>query len=134
MPATRGRRDIQDRVFEFACGLVVACEQLIRRGGVAGLIGRQLAAAGTSVGANLEEASGAQSRPDFIAKISIALKEARETHYWLRPVIATQRPIPADASALGRECDELVAVLTVILRNARSRRTESEGREAKGHP
>ncbi len=128
MPEASGSRDIQDRAFRFACRLVGACERLVRRGGVAALIGRQLAAAGTSIGANLEEASGAQSRPDFIAKVSIALKEARETHYWLRLVIATQHPVPADASALGHESDELVAILTAIVRNARSKRTESEGR------
>jgi four helix bundle protein len=107
--------------------LVAVCELLIRRGGSAALIARQLADAGTSIGANLEEACGAQSRPDFTAKVSIALKEARETRYWLRLVIATQQPVPADASALGRESDELVAILTVILRNARSKRTESQG-------
>ena len=128
MPETNRTRDIQDRSFQFACRLVTTCEQLIRRGGVAALIGRQLAAAGTSIGANLEEACGAQSRPDFVAKVSIALKEARETRYWLRLVIATQHPIPADASALRRESDELVAILTVILRNARSNRGESEDR------
>ena len=128
MPQAGESRDIQDRAFRFACGLVSACERLIRRGGVAALIGRQLAAAGTSIGANLEEACGAQSRPDFVAKVSIALKEARETRYWLRLVIATQHPIPADASALRRESEELVAILTVILRNARSNRGESEDR------
>ena len=128
MPEPSGSRDIQDRAFRFACRLVVACERLIRRGGVAALIGRQLAAAGTSIGANLEEASGAQSRADFVAKVSVALKEARETHYRIRLVIATQRPVPADASALGRESDELVAILTVIVRNARSKRRELEDR------
>jgi four helix bundle protein len=132
MPEASGRRDIQDRAFRFACRLVAACERLIRRGGVAARIGRQLAAAGTSIGANLEEASGAQSRPDFIAKVGIALKEARETRYWLRLVIATQQPVPADAIALGRESDELVAILTVILRNARSKRAESAGDEPEG--
>jgi four helix bundle protein len=128
MSQASGGRDIQDRAFRFACRLVVACERLVRRGGVAALIGRQLASAGTSIGANLEEAAGAQTRPDFIAKISIALKEARETLYWLRLVIATQQPVPADASALARESDELVAILTTILRKARLNRTESEDR------
>ena len=128
MPQASGSRDIQDRAFRFACGLVTACERLIRRGGVAALIGRQLAAAGTSIGANLEEASGAQSRPDFVAKISIALKEARETRYWLRLVVATQLPVSAETKALCCESDELVAILTAIVRNARSRRAEAVDR------
>jgi four helix bundle protein len=129
MPEAGGSRDIQDRAFRFACRVVAACERLIRRGGVAALIARQLTHAGTSIGANLEEACGAQSRADFIAKVSIALKEARETRYWLRLVVATQPPAPADADELSRESDELVAILTTILRNARSKGTESRGDE-----
>jgi four helix bundle protein len=49
----------------------------------------QLLSAGTSVGANLEEAKAGQSRPDFIHKNSISLKEARESKYWLRLILAT---------------------------------------------
>ena len=128
MPAASGSRDIQERTFRSACRVVAVCERLIRRGGVAALIARQLTHAGTSIGANLEEASGAQSRADFVAKVFVALKEARETRYWLRLVIATQQPVPAEANALGRESDELVAILTAIVRNARSKRTKSENR------
>jgi four helix bundle protein len=50
---------------------------------------RQLIRSGTSVGANVEEAQAAQSRADFIHKIEIALKELRETRYWLRLLVAT---------------------------------------------
>ena len=46
---------------------------------------KQILRSGTSIGANLEEASGAQSRADFIHKVHIALKETRETDYWIRP-------------------------------------------------
>jgi four helix bundle protein len=48
------------------------------------VLSRQVLKSGTSIGANVEEAIGGQSKKDFLAKISIAYKEARETHYWLR--------------------------------------------------
>jgi four helix bundle protein len=54
------------------------------------LIISQLIAAATSVGANLEEAVAGQSRADFIHKNAISLKEARESNYWLRLIVATE--------------------------------------------
>ena len=57
--------------------------------GVGRTLSGQLLRAGTSVGANLEEAQAGQSRADFISKNAIALKEARETHYWLRLLVAS---------------------------------------------
>src|SRR6266513_1364767 len=84
-------RDIQNRSFAFACRIIRLTEHVHRRRSFAArLIARQLLGAGTSVGANLEEASAAQSKPDFISKCSIAAKEARETHYWLRLLTASR--------------------------------------------
>ncbi len=51
----------------------------------------QIARAGTSVGANIHEAQYAQGRKDFISKLEIALKEASETSYWLKLLLATHR-------------------------------------------
>jgi four helix bundle protein len=113
-------RDIEDRAFRFACRIVPTAEILIQRGGVAALLGRQLARAGTSIGANLEEATGAHTKRDFIAKTAIAFKEARESLYWLRLIDATITPVPADVSALREESDQLVSILTAILRTARA--------------
>jgi four helix bundle protein len=48
------------------------------------ILSKQLLRSGTSIGANIEEAIGGQSRKDFFAKLSISYKEARETHYWIR--------------------------------------------------
>ena len=79
----RGDFDIQERTFRFAVRVVRLVERLPRDG--AGLVvGRQVARSATSVGANVEEADGAESKRDFIHKMSIAHKEARETRYWLR--------------------------------------------------
>ena len=54
------------------------------------VLSKQLLRAGTSVGANIEEAIGGQSEKDFFAKLTIAYKEARETHYWLRLLTDTE--------------------------------------------
>lgn len=68
-------RDIRERTFEFALRIVKLCNELNKKPGVARDISRQLLKAGTSVGANTEEAQAAQSKPDFISKNSIALKK-----------------------------------------------------------
>jgi len=113
-------RDIQERAFQFACRVVAVTEILIPRGGIAARIGYQLFDARTSLGANLEEASGAVSKREFIAKAGISLKEARESWFWLRLIAATMRSMPADVPAMRDESNELVSILTAILRNARS--------------
>ena len=77
---------------------------------------RQLLRSGTSIGANLEEADAAQSKPDFISKCTIALKEARESHYWLRLLRASGRMV--DRDHLISDANEIVAILTAIVRKA----------------
>ncbi|HEX6322183.1 MAG TPA: four helix bundle protein [Vicinamibacterales bacterium] len=75
--------DFQTRSFEFACEIVRFYRVISRRPEVPLPIARQLLRAGCSVGANLEEEKSAQSRRDLVSKFSIALKESRETQYWL---------------------------------------------------
>ena len=80
---------ITDRAFAFAVRIVNLCKFLEKRSDVSRSVTDQLIDAGTSVGANLEEAVAGQSKADFIHKNSIALKEARESNYWLRLIVAT---------------------------------------------
>jgi len=120
MPEFRKPRDIEERAFRFACRVLVLSDQFIRRGGVAAIVGRQLAAAGTSVGSNLEEAVGAQSRADFVAKVFVSLKESRESHYWLRLASAVLSPLPPGVAELKNEARELVAITTAIAKKARA--------------
>jgi four helix bundle protein len=83
--------DICERTFDFAVRIVRLCNHLFGKpGGVSRILASQLLKAGTSVGANVEEAQAGQSRADFISKNAIALKEARETHYWLRLLVASK--------------------------------------------
>ena len=106
--------DFQSRSFAFACDIVRLYRSLERS--VPAPIARQILRAGTSMGANLEEGKVAQSRRDLTAKFSIALKEARETTYWLRLLIATQLAKPDVIAPYLREANELVSILTSSVR------------------
>ena len=82
--------DIQDRTFAFAVEIVRLCQRLDEKPGAGRTLSKQLLRSATSIGANMEEAQAGQSKADFISKTSIALKEARETLYWLRLLAAAQ--------------------------------------------
>jgi four helix bundle protein len=110
-------RDIRERAFDFACRIVRLHGVLVRRW-TTRQFARQLVRAGTSVGANLEEAEAAQSKADFISKNRIALKEARETYYWLRILATTELVAPVRVEPLIVEANEIVAVLTAIVKSA----------------
>jgi len=116
------KRDICARTFAFAVRVVEICKELGDVRGVSRTLSTQLVRAGTSIGANVEEAQAGQSKPDFVAKMSIACKEARETHYWLRLLSQTgfiQKDIAAETAD---ECNQLIAILTTIIKNTRERK------------
>ncbi|MEX2116537.1 MAG: four helix bundle protein [Bacteroidota bacterium] len=73
----------------------------------------------------MEEAEGAYSQKDFAAKISIAYKEARETHYWVRLLHATEQITKPEFDSLVNDCDELCRLLYSILRTSRGIRQSS---------
>ena len=81
--------DICDRTFDFSVRIINIFRALDKHQSENFVLGKQLIRSGTSVGAMCEEARSAESTPDFIQKYSIALKEARETLYWLRLFVAT---------------------------------------------
>jgi four helix bundle protein len=112
--------EINQRAFRFACRCVELFGLLRRAGGAAWQIAPQLLRAGTSIGANLEEATGGQTKPDFVTKTCVALKEAREARFWLRVVVVCRLLPPATVEPDLQESNELVAILTTIIRNARS--------------
>ncbi|TAF64538.1 MAG: four helix bundle protein [Cytophagales bacterium] len=79
----------------------------------------QVLRSGTSIGANVEEAHGAQSQKDFIAKMHISLKEARETKYWLRLLRDSAYIEEKLANSFITDADELIAILIAILKTAK---------------
>lgn len=111
--------DIERRTFEFALRIVKVCTALDAQPGVGRTLNKQLLRCGTSVGANVTEAQAAQSRPDFISKMNIALKEARESLYWLRLVAASALLPEPQLAPLTQEADEIARILGAIVRNAR---------------
>ena|SRR5579862_674464 len=83
-------------------------------------IAGQVLRSGTAIGSNVEEALAGISRADFIAKMSIASKEARETHYWLRLLWDSKIVSDSKISALENENLELIRVLTAIVKTSQT--------------
>src|SRR2546421_5328467 len=106
----------------FALRVVKLYQRLDEEPGAGRILGKQLLPAGTSIGANVEEAQAAQSKADFISKTSIALKESRETSYWLRLLAATKILPEARLSELQAEALELMRIIGAIIVSARNRR------------
>ena len=111
--------DIEGRTFEFALRLAKVCLALDKQPGVRRTLGSQLLRSATSVGANVTEAQAAQSRADFISKMNIALKEAREALYWLRLIAAANLFGEGQLVAVTTEADEITRILGTIVRTAR---------------
>lgn len=110
--------NITVRSFQFAVRIVKLCQFLEKQNGVSRTLSNQLLRSGTSIGANIEEAQAAQSKADFIAKMSISRKEARETLYWLRLLEAASIIEAHKLKELNSEADELVRILTSIVKTA----------------
>lgn len=114
------RPDIQGRTLEYAIRAVRLFQALQAQPDRAGwVIGRQYLKAATSIGANVTESQSGESRPDFVHKLSIAQKEARESLYWLQILERTGILPPARLTDLKRETDEIIAVLAAIILSTR---------------
>ncbi len=113
--------DLCERTFQFALGVVKLCQGVDRQySQAAWTLSKQLLRSATSVGANVEEAQGSQSRADFVSKYSITRKEARETGYWLRLLLASGMVEAVEGKALLSETGELLRILTAIIKKVRS--------------
>ena len=109
---------IVERTFEFAVRIVRLCRFLESQDRVSRTLANQLLRAGTSIGANIEEAQAGQSKADFTAKMAIARKEARETLYWLKLLKAAEVMGAEKLNDITREADELVRILTSIVKTS----------------
>ena len=110
---------VLDKSYQFALKIVKLVKKFPQRN-EGYVIGRQLLKAGTAIGANIEEAIAAFSRHDFIYKMSLALKEARETHYWQR-LIRDSSVIHEDLDMIIEEAHELVKILTSIVKTSQTK-------------
>ncbi len=89
------------------------------------VLSKQVVRSGTSVGANIEEAIGGQSKKDFLSKMSIAYKEARETHYWPRLLRDSEIIDSQHAESDIEDCEELLKLSGSIIRTTKSKIPDS---------
>ena len=107
---------VREKSFEFALQVVEVYKVL--RENREFVLARQLLRSGTSIGANIEEAIAGQSRRDFLSKMSVALKEARETRYWLS-LLQHARLVDLDLESQLTKVEELIRLLSAIVKTTK---------------
>ena len=114
-------KKIKERAYEFSINIIKLVIKLPKD--TAGFVlARQLVKSGTSIGANVEEATGAFSKDDFIFKMNIALKEARESNYWLRLIRDAGLMKEIDIQEILEESENLKNILSAIVKTSKERR------------
>lgn len=111
---------IQAKSFDFALKILLLCKNS-RYNSFDFVLFKQLLRCGTSIGANVEEALGGQSKNDFLAKLSIAYKEGREANYWLRLLHESKILADNDFIQLVGDCNELLRIIGRIQITTKSR-------------
>ena len=109
---------VKDKSYKFAIRIVNVYKHLTetKREYV---MSKQMLRSGTSVGANIREANQAESKADFIHKMSIALKEASETEYWLELLLDTRFLEQKEFDSLQKDCEEVLKLLTSIIKTSK---------------
>ncbi|MGB9628784.1 MAG: four helix bundle protein [Thermodesulfobacteriota bacterium] len=112
---------LSDRLLDFAVEVIKITDALPNT--VAGRhVGGQLIRAGTSCGSNYEEACGAESRSDFAHKMSIVLKELKESRFWLKLIRRTRLLTPEQTNPIIDECEQLCAIAAKSIITAKKRK------------
>ncbi len=111
-------RDIEERTFEFAVQ-IVALSRVLPTTSDGRILAKQILRSGTSIGANVEEAEAGYTRDEFAYRMNIALREVRETHYWLRLIAASKMARPTRLQPLLDEADESKKILGSIVSRTR---------------
>ncbi len=114
----RWQTSLKERSFNLAAELLKAAQRISRNGPQQAHIAQQLFRAASSVGASLEEGEVALSRKDMAHKHALALREARETAYWFRMLVAAGEP-KGSLEVLQQEASEIVAMLTASVKKLR---------------
>ncbi|UFH36977.1 four helix bundle protein [Flavobacterium acetivorans] len=108
---------IVTKSFDFALHIIELYKQLLKQKEY--VVSKQLLRSGTSIGANVQEATAAISKKDFTAKMSISSKEARETKYWLQ-LLDRSKLVDLDYSKLIDDVDQLINILTAIVKSSQN--------------
>jgi four helix bundle protein len=115
---------IQIKSYAFAIKIVNICK-FLQAQKKEYILSKQLIRSGTSIGANIEEAIGGQSRKDFFAKLTISYKEARETKYWIRLLTDTNYLTKEQTAPLLEDIEELLRIIGSIQKTIRSSKENS---------
>jgi len=110
---------IREKSYQFAIRIINFYKYLVYKQREY-ILARQLLRSGTSIGANVEEAIGGQSRNDFIHKLSIAYKEARETSYWIKLLKDTKIISNEESLSLLSDCNEIIKILGAIQKTTKN--------------
>ena len=108
---------IIEKSYNFALRIVKLSKYLDDKG--AYVISRQILKSGTSIGANVAESQYAQSKNDFVSKLSISLKEAHETEYWLRLLKDSEYINENEFNSIHSECVDIQKILTAIIKHSK---------------
>lgn len=108
---------ILEKSFDFALQIIELYKKLVAEKEF--IISKQLLRSGTGIGANIEEATAAISKRDFIAKMSVSSKEARETRYWLR-LLEKSKLVNIEVSNEMKEVEQIINILTAIVKTSQA--------------
>lgn len=108
---------ILDKSFDFALSIIKLYKEMITQNEY--ILSKQMLRSGTSIGANIEEATAAISKKDFTAKMSISSKEARETRYWLR-LIEKSDLVKIDVKNQLNDVEQIINILTAIVKTSQT--------------
>ena len=108
------RKELRERTYKFALGIFELCSKQPNTD-EARIIKRQLLKAGSSVGANLEEADGSLTINDFVYRVDISFKECKESRYWLRLIVDRKLLKKGIVQPLLDESLELIKILSTII-------------------
>ena len=111
---------IQQKSFDFAVSIINTFK-VIQKERHEYILTKQILRSGTSIGANIEEAIGAYTQKDFLYKINISYKEARETKYWIKLMLKTELINIESASQLIEELDSILRILAKIQKTLREK-------------
>ena len=115
-------REIENNIYElardFAIRIVNMYKYLVENNKEY-IMSKKLFRSGTSIGANVFEGKNAQSRPDFASKMSIALKEATESAYWIDLLHETKYITDSEFLSVSQDCSRIIAVLTKIVKSSK---------------
>ena len=110
---------IKEKFFEFAVEIVYLYKVLVKK--KVFVLSKQILCSGTSIGANIIEAENAQSKADFIHKLSISLKEANETEYWLDLLFETKYLSETEFQNIKNKIVEILKIITSIINTSKNK-------------